>query len=336
MKLFIDNAPSFYRVNMFNLLVKKTPLAVVYTEQTNFDKSRNEDFYGDKELYESTTLSKNPIVKVIEVFRYMRTHDVEETIIGEWVYWGDWLFLLFSPKKKNSCVIESSVFESKTTGLKGFIKRLFLKRCSRAYVAGKNQEALAKALNYRGEIIVSGGCGILNYVPQPPYEERSVVKSFIYVGRFVEVKNLELLVDAFNQMPDLELQLVGFGELESELRKRAEKNISFVGAIDNKDMWQYYRKADVFVLPSKSEPWGLVVEEALNNGTPVIVSDMVGCKDDFVTEETGLVFQHDSVADLINAVRKITDISYYNTLRYNISKMDFQERAEMQIRAFEQ
>ena len=90
----------------------------------------------------------------------------------------------------------------------------------------------------------------------------------------------------------------------------------------------------VFILPSVSEPWGLVVEEALNNGTPVIVSDRVGCREDLVSDKNGIVFPcNDSIA-LQEAIIKMTQIEYYNQLRYNISKMDFISRAQYQIDCF--
>ena len=67
--------------------------------------------------------------------------------------------------------------------------------------------------------------------------------------------------------------MVGFGRIEAQLKAAAGKNIKFIGAVDNKDLPAVYRANDVFVLPSVSETWGLVVEEALNNGLPVLLSD---------------------------------------------------------------
>jgi glycosyltransferase involved in cell wall biosynthesis len=79
----------------------------------------------------------------------------------------------------------------------------------------------------------------------------------------------------------------------------------------------------------------LVVEEALNNGTPVIVSDRVGCKDDLVTKETGIVFSLKSGAEgLRSAILKTQNLTFYNALRKGVSKLDFKERARTQVRTF--
>ena len=114
----------------------------------------------------------------------------------------------------------------------------------------------------------------------------------------------------------------------------AGSNVRFVGAVDNEKLPAVYRAADVFVLPSIIEPWGLVVEEALNNGTPVIVSDRVGCKDDLLTKETGLVFRHDDAASLKAAVRQMCDVAFYNRLRQGVARLDFSRSARRQVEVY--
>ena len=135
-------------------------------------------------------------------------------------------------------------------------------------------------------------------------------------------------------MPNLHLDIIGFGPLEEELKSIANKNITFLGAVNNKDLAKYYQNADVFILPSKSEVWGLVVEEALNNGTPVIVSDKVGCYYDLVTASTGLVFKSENLESLQEQISKICSINFYNNLRRGISQLDFFKRAQNQVKAF--
>ena len=78
----------------------------------------------------------------------------------------------------------------------------------------------------------------------------------------------------------------------------------------------------------------MVVEEALNNGIPVIVSDRVGCRDDLVSEKNGIVFPYSDIKALKEAIIKMTDIEYYNTLRVNISQMNFIARGQHQIEIF--
>ena len=333
MKLFVGNLLSFYRIEHLNRLAALTPVSMVITEGRS-EKSRNEDFFSGKTAFECIYLSASATEKFRELKRILKEKNADEVIISGWANYADWICLLFNPKKRTSCIIESSIYESATGGLKGLLKKIFLSRCSRVYASGNAQAEIARACGFKGQIIITGGCGILNYKEQPAYTERNEVKNFLYVGRLVSEKNLELLIRVFNDFPALNLSIVGFGEEEERLKKIAADNVKFIGAVENRDVWKYYREADVFVLPSKSEPWGLVVEEALNNGTPVLLSDRVGCREELLTPDRGLVFRHDSPEDLKDTIRRLLDVDYYNSLRLGVSKMDFAQRATHTVEAF--
>lgn len=334
MKIFVENMPSFYRTEHVNLVAKRISVGMIYTEAMEKETTRNDDFFKGNFEYETLFLKGSWLNKYRQVRSFLRDKNIEEVIICGWSYPCFWLLAFMSPRQKNSCIVESSIYECKTTGLKAVIKKLYLSRIHKVYCAGKAQTEVLKRLGFKGKIVESGGCGILNYMEQPPYEARKEVKRFLYVGRFIDLKNLKLLIEVFNHFPHLELELAGFGEQDEELKSLAGSNVKFLGAVNNKDLWKVYREADVFVLPSKSEPWGLVVEEALNNGTPVIVSNRVGCREDLVSKETGLVFKFDDADDLKQAVVKMCDVEYYNKLRMGVSKLDFAKRAQHQIDVF--
>ncbi len=114
----------------------------------------------------------------------------------------------------------------------------------------------------------------------------------LYVGQFIERKGLRCLLDAFEHLvaaqPDTALVLVGYGPLEQELREivtsRALTDVHFIGHVEVGEMPRMYAMADVFVLPSFEETWGLVVNEAMACGLPVIVSDRVGSSVDLVRD----------------------------------------------------
>jgi glycosyltransferase involved in cell wall biosynthesis len=135
---------------------------------------------------------------------------------------------------------------------------------------------------------------------------------FLYCAKLSGVKAPEVLVEAFARLLDLpgaRLVMVGIGPMEAELKVRAGalglSRIRWEGFVNQRDLPFYYRAADVFVLPSRFEPWGLVVNEALACGTPCIVSDVVGCGPDLVDARgTGLVFKRDDVDSLESALRQ--------------------------------
>lgn len=331
--LFVTTMPSFYKVNLFNEIAKERKILVLYSGST--EGVRSADFSSAEARYDSQKLPGNKILAVWQTMKLLFQQSFDKAIVSGWDNIISYVVALLHKKSRNGCIVESSIRESRTRGIKANLKRFLLSKVSIVYASGTSQRQLAEALGFKGEIVEFGGCGVLNYLPQPPYEPRAVVKNFLYVGRIAEVKNLPLLISVFNEFPDLSLTIIGDGPLRQELEKQAKQNIHFLGAINNKELPKYYKDADVFVLPSKSEPWGLVIEEALNNGTPVIVSSAVGCSDSIVSPySSGIVFESGNKDSLKEAVLKMCDVDYYNRVRQNVSSMDFIERARGQVKAF--
>lgn len=330
-KIFITNLPSFYKINLYNEINKHCKVLVIYTNDNA--EGRNKDFYRGNMQFEHIHLNSNRFIRILQLIKILLQVSYNELILGGWDSLPLWIGAIISPKNKNALVVESSYIESTTTGIKGFIKRVFVSRISKIYASGKSQRKLTDSLGFKGETIITKGVGIFNYISQPPFTPRSEVKNFIYVGRLTRVKNLEYLIDKFNQHPELNLTIVGFGELEDTLKAMAKSNIKFTGAINNKDLHTYYQNADVFILPSIVEPWGLVIEEALNNGTPVMVSDRVGCAEEIISDDNGVVFSLNP-DNFEEQISKICDIDTYNNMRKHIANMNFEAIEQYQINCY--
>lgn len=328
-KIIVTNIPAFYKINMYNAVNKRVKLHVIFTDSIESD--RNSDFVDGEIEFEYTILKGYVYHKISQALKIVKTSNYDELILGGWDHPVLWFLAFCCTKKKNSIFIESSYFESTTSGLKGFMKRIFMKHISKVYASGKSQRRITDELGFKGMTIVTKGVGVFNYIPQPSYSSKEKIENFLYVGRLVEVKNLKFLISVFNTLTDYNLYLAGFGEQELELKAMAGKNVHFLGAVNNKDLFEIYQRMDVFVLPSISEPWGLVVEEALNNGLPVIVSDRVGCAEEIINEGNGIVFQHDNMADLTEAITRMSNTSFYNTLRKKISYLNFAQIEQQQI-----
>lgn len=138
-------------------------------------------------------------------------------------------------------------------------------------------------------------------------------KVVLWCAKFMAKKQPLMLVDAFLDAAlgeDWVLLMVGDGELrracEARAAERGAGNVVFAGFLDQNEVGRGYSVADVFVLPSAyQETWGLVVNEAMNFGCPIIVSDRVGCAPDLVTGKCGLVFPHDRPDALAAALRRM-------------------------------
>lgn len=133
----------------------------------------------------------------------------------------------------------------------------------------------------------------------------------LYAARLQRRKLPDLLLDAFRNLSpaaaarDPHLVFVGEGAMAAPLRAAAAGlgGVHFAGFQGQRAMRQFYDLCDVFVLPSMHEPWGLVVNEAMNLGRPVVVSDQVGSGPDLVRDgENGFVVPAGDVGALAAAL----------------------------------
>jgi glycosyltransferase involved in cell wall biosynthesis len=108
------------------------------------------------------------------------------------------------------------------------------------------------------------------------------------------------------------LVFAGDGEERVNLERRARalkwNSIRFIGFRNQSELPALYDLCDVFVLPSEHEPWGLVVNEAMNAGKPVVVSDRVGAGPDLVEDGVnGFIYPARDIASLADRLRRLAD-----------------------------
>ncbi len=106
------------------------------------------------------------------------------------------------------------------------------------------------------------------------------------------------------------LVVVGDGEqraqLEAQARQLRLEDVRFAGFRNQSELPRFFQLADVFVLPSRHEPWGLIVNEAMASGCPVIVSTDVGCHADLIRDGVeGCVFPVGDIGALTQALHQV-------------------------------
>lgn len=126
----------------------------------------------------------------------------------------------------------------------------------------------------------------------------------LFAGKFQRRKRPDLVIAAWERLPEPRpvLVMVGDGEMRAELEEKRRPGILFAGFRNQGELPAFYAMADLFVLPSEDEPWGLAVNEAMACGTAVVVSDQVGCARDLVNDECGRVFPAGDAEALAHAL----------------------------------
>ncbi len=132
----------------------------------------------------------------------------------------------------------------------------------------------------------------------------------LFMGRLEPEKGIADLVEAFAAVrePGVVLAFAGDGSLRTAVERAAadDDRIRYFGRLSGDAVWDAYCASDLLVLPSRFEPWGLVVNEAMAAGLPVIATDRVGCTDDLVHDgETGVVVPAESPAPLGKAMSRL-------------------------------
>lgn len=193
----------------------------------------------------------------------------------------------------------------------------FIRYFSDVWVPGQAQYRYARKLGFRPErILTEFYCAdtksFFEFYRQHPERQKQLPKRFIFIGRYLEFKGIFELWEAFSAFrrdyPEWELICLGTGDLWDQ---RAEADgIRHEGFVQPKKLPAYLQETGVFILPSKREPWGVVVHELAAAGFPIICTDCVGAAERFVVpSENGWIIPSGDAVALQKAMTEVASLS---------------------------
>jgi glycosyltransferase involved in cell wall biosynthesis len=338
--LFLTSIPSFYKITLINELNKQADAKIFFTNRT--DIKRHSNFFS--ELGPDRILTFSPSIlgwkKIWGLL--INAHKSDKVIVGGWDDFWYWFIAFSNPVKRNVICLESSIFDnwpenSFQSKIKKYIKTIFIGRMGYAIPSGQSQMALLKLLNFKGHSNLSGSVGLLDfpYAPVQPRKDKIRIRKALFIGRICYEKGVDLLAKAVNELEDLELGLIGEMEDASIGNLFIHPRIKLLGYKQRHELKSVFAEFDFLVLPSRIEPWGLVVEEALYHGLPVVISSAVGCKYEWVIEpETGIEFDSGNFQSLNNAIIQMASPIFYQNYCRNIEIINFEQRKSNYLKAF--
>jgi glycosyltransferase involved in cell wall biosynthesis len=147
----------------------------------------------------------------------------------------------------------------------------------------------------------------------------------IFSGKLIHRKAPDLLLQAVKKLPPkikerTIILFLGSGLMADSLKQNAHElpslKVRFLGFQNLSSLSQYYHASDLLILPSRSETWGLVVNEALHHGLPCVVSEKVGCAPDLVEPgRTGEMFKANSAEELSSSILKALKLARRDKVR---------------------
>ena len=192
---------------------------------------------------------------------------------------------------------ESTAHDQKRQFWKEKIKQWVVSLYDGAIVAGQPHKTYLEELGMPQERVQVVGNVVDNSFYHAEPDQNGERSGFLYSGRFLDIKNPGGLLKAYAEYRYLcseahaepeQLYLAGDGpareQMEEQVRQEGIEGVIFTGILQPEEIKTMYARCSVFILPSTSEPWGLVVNEAMAAGMPVLVSRLCGCSSELVED----------------------------------------------------
>jgi glycosyltransferase involved in cell wall biosynthesis len=274
----------------------------------------------------------------LEIFKIIFKEKPDYALINYWSYFSDWFVIFSSIFSETKLCLRSEnplSHEFKKPKWKILIKKIILgflfKKVKLFFYIGEENK---KFLRFYGadeyKMFFTPYAVDNNYFQKQKenlFSQRNKLREdlginkddvvILFVGKLINKKRPFDLLFAYEKLYNQEniknvvLIYVGDGELKNEMEKFIKdknlKKVMLVGFKNQKELPIYYTISDIFVLPSGiGETWGLVVNEAMNFGLPVIVSDLVGSSTDLVkNDENGYIYPCGDIDKLSNHLKDL-------------------------------
>ncbi|MDR5814301.1 glycosyltransferase family 4 protein [Caballeronia sp. LZ033] len=203
--------------------------------------------------------------------------------------------------KRRAVFCDSTARDNPRRMLTSIPKRVFFTLCDGYFAFGMRSREYLMSLGAKQDAIFSpcqAAAMPRAFSPDTVVSDRRAHRQggrpvFLFVGRLSAEKGINTLVEAFRMLkervPDAELRIVGTGPLGNQLKQQVadaglQDSVQFLGSLQDEPLSREYFGATCMVLPSVREPWGLVTNEALAHGCPVLVSESCGCVPELVVD----------------------------------------------------
>lgn len=210
----------------------------------------------------------------------------------------------------------------------------FSKFYSHAWVAGIYQFEYARKLGFKNNILYdlySADLSLFNkaYNYSEKIKQNKYPHRFLFVGRFEPVKCLDILLQAWQQLGakkgDWELHLIGSGSLKAQLE--ITPGVVVKDFMQPERLMQEIANAGCFVLPSRGEPWGVVMHEFAAAGLPLVATDVVGAASTFlISGSNGYRFKVNDVKALENRMHQIINMTDQELCAMSVSSHALSKR----------
>lgn len=292
--LFITNIPSPYRVDFFNEFGKLVDLTVVYERHNASDREKDwkaAQAQNFKEIFLKGRTVRNDAAVCPSIVKYIKKKKYDAIIVGGYSTPTAMIAILSMKLRKIPFLLNADggfIREGeKRRNIR--IKRFFIRKASAWLSTGKMVDDYLVHYGARANKIYRYPftsiwekdilSGVLTKEEKEKFRKALQMKEekiVITVGQMIHRKAPDILIKAAKKLPEnVGVYIIGGNPTDTyaHLKKQLKAdNVHFIGFKTKEQLSDYYKAADAFVLPTREDAWGLVINEAMGYGLPVITT----------------------------------------------------------------
>ncbi len=287
-----------FRTPLFNALAERLELTVLFVAERDPRRSYRLEPEGMRFKYEVLRGAGRSrrgawIVANVGIRRALSTARPEVMVVGGWNQPAYWQALLWARRRRIPVVtwVESTERDARAgSRLVARLKRSFVGRSRAFIVPGQASAAYLRTLGIEpARIAIAPNAVDLSRFRDRVAALRSEHEAdgeqvlFLAVSRLSREKGIDVLLRAFEGL-DAQLAIAGDGPERERLRAVAPPNVRFLGQLEQGELPAWYARAHCFVLPSRSEPWGMALNEAAAAGLPLVATEAAGAAWDLLED----------------------------------------------------
>lgn len=290
--LFLTNIPSSYRVDFFNEMGKYCDLTVLFEKGVSDERNASWQSYQFQTFRGIVLQGKKTAVDKAfapSVTGYLKKSLYDRIIVTNTATPTGMLAILHMNLHRIPYWIEGDgAFPKQNEGVKRYIKRYFIKGAAGYFSTSQMHDSYYMTYGaapdkiYRYPFTSLKEQDVLLQAVTPE-QKQALRKKYklptdkvitIAVGQFIHRKGFDILLDCWAKQNETHvLLLIGGGPLRKQYEEKKIENVIILDFLEKAQLMEYYQASDLFVLPTREDIWGLVINEAMANGLPVITTD---------------------------------------------------------------
>ncbi|MCR5255653.1 MAG: glycosyltransferase family 4 protein [Acetatifactor sp.] len=340
--LYTTNLPSPYRVDFWNLLSRDLEVTVIFERKKALDRDdkwQNNSPKRFKEVYcKGISYGADSIISITPL-KYVFDKDIDLVIVGNATSVTGIIMVMLMKMFKVKYVVEGDgafVKEGRENLIKFWLKKTVISKALACLSTCNNHDEYYLKYGAKEDSIYRYSFSSIHEkdILSTPisldekryYREKLGIKekrTVLYIGQFIYRKGCDILVDVARKLDnDIGVIMVGGNEFSADVKEMVGKlptNVHIYPFMKPEELKEFFLAADVFVLPTREDIWGLVVNEAMGYGVPVITTSMCNAGLELIKNDyNGMVVQSNSnsiLEAIISILNKPIDI--YHMMQEN-------------------